>query len=491
MRCGWGVERIGVRSCEFVDELGRVRLFRGVNVVCKERARGYTYEMSKAELERLEECGFNVVRLGVIWDGLEPEPGVIDEEYLGRLEEQARALAEHGMYVLLDMHQDLYSVRFSDGAPEWATLTDGLPEPGEVVVWSDAYMSEAVQRAFDHFWANDPAPDGLGLQDHFAACWRALAGRLGSRPWLLGYDIFNEPFPGSLASRIYSAIFEALSRVAGIRLEDLYARLASAEGRASLLQLLDDERAYEQVLRAAEPLVREFEIKYLLPFYERVVEAIRSVEPRGVVFLEDCYFCNAGVPTGILTVSRGGSREPCQAYAPHVYDLVVDTPYVATHFSAKRVKAIVDAKRRAQERLGVPVLVGEWGAFGHHRGVAPHCEFMLELFDDAAWSWAYWAWTPDFWSSEAAGLLARPYPAAVSGRLLLFKFRRRRFEMEWVPEPSLRAPTLIRLPKSFDPIEVRVEPRASVRVVEEGRALFVEVRAERAGKHAIAVEGCA
>ena len=73
----------------------------------------------------------------------------------------------------------------------------------------------------------------------------------------------------------------------------------------------------------------------------------------------------------------------------------------------------------------------------------------------------------------------------------MFKFRRRRFEMEWVPEPSLRAPTLIRLSKSFDPIEVRVEPRASVRVVEEGRALFVEVRTERAGKHAIAVEGCA
>jgi endoglycosylceramidase len=117
-------------------------------------------------------------------------------------------------------------------------------------------MSEAVQRAFDHFWANDKAPDGLGLQDHFAACWRALAERLGSQKWLLGYDLFNEPFPGSLASRIYDAFFTALSQTTGVELGELLAALASFEGRARVLRLIDDERLYKRLLEVIEPYVK-------------------------------------------------------------------------------------------------------------------------------------------------------------------------------------------------------------------------------------------
>jgi len=75
------------------------------------------------------------------------------------------------------MHQDLYSVKYSDGAPPWATLDEGRPhQPG--AVWSDAYYtSEAVQTALDHFWANRPAADGVGLQDHYARVWRHVARR--------------------------------------------------------------------------------------------------------------------------------------------------------------------------------------------------------------------------------------------------------------------------------------------------------------------------
>jgi hypothetical protein len=172
-----------------------------------------------------------------------------------------------------------------------------------------------------------------------------------------------------------------------------------------------------------------------------------------------------------------------------VYDLVVDTPYVATHFSLKRLSVIVEAKRRAQERIGTPVFVGEWGAFGRYEGIATHCKQLLDLFDDMAWSWAYWAWTPDFWSTETASLLARPYPAAVSGRLLSYRYQDRRFEMRWVTEPSLQAPTLVRLPRSFNASEIRVEPKASVEIVEESGAVFVEVRTQQAGRHVLTVEG--
>ena len=491
------MERIHVEGTGFIDEHGRVRIFHGINIVCKERDRGYIYRLSRPALESLREIGFNLVRLGVIWDGLEPEPGVYDEEYLARLEEQVSAYAELGFYVVLDMHQDLYSARYSDGAPEWATITDGLPEPGEVAVWSDAYMSPAVQRAFNHFWANDPAPDGVGLQDHFAACWRVLAERLGDRPEVLGYDLLNEPFPSPIAHQVYQALLSAFSqlesRITGRPprpLEEVLELYGDVRARVEALKLLDDEHLYRELVSAAEPYVKRFDGEVLMRFYERVARAIRSATPRGVIFMEDSYFCNAGVPSGITPLTLRGRREPLQAYAPHVYDLVIDTPYIATHASEKRVKVIIESKRRTQERLNIPVVVGEWGAFSSHRGIRRHCTFLLNTFDRLGWSWTYWAWEPHFTETEAAELLARPYPAAVAGRLASYSYDATRgvFRMEWVADPSIEAPTLIRLPRSLEWREVRVEPECMIRIREEDGAIHVEVRARRGGRHSLLIE---
>jgi endoglycosylceramidase len=55
----------------------------------------------------------------------------------------------------------------------------------------------ALQRSFDHFWANDPGPGGVGLQDRYAAAWRHVAERFRDNPNVLGYDLLNEPWPGS------------------------------------------------------------------------------------------------------------------------------------------------------------------------------------------------------------------------------------------------------------------------------------------------------
>src|SRR5690625_7193003 len=89
--------------------------------------------------------GINVLRLGIIWDGLEPEPGQYNEAYLKEIDKRIEWAAKNNLYVFLDMHQDLFSVKYGDGAPEWATLDEDLPHvTGDV--WSDAYlMSPAVQ----------------------------------------------------------------------------------------------------------------------------------------------------------------------------------------------------------------------------------------------------------------------------------------------------------------------------------------------------------
>lgn len=147
------LERIYVKDRNFTDKIGRTRIFHGVNMVCKDKSKGYIDKWNRFDFEELSQLGFNLVRLGIFWDGLEPEPNKYDDSYLGKIEALLDLCAEYSIYVLLDMHQDLYGVRYSDGAPEWATFTDGLPEPEKGFVWSDAYLtSEAIQHAFDHFW---------------------------------------------------------------------------------------------------------------------------------------------------------------------------------------------------------------------------------------------------------------------------------------------------------------------------------------------------
>ena len=79
-------------------------------------------------------------------------------------------------------------------------------------MWSDAnYSSPAVQAALDHFWANSGAPDGVGLQDHYARVWQFVAQRFHDEPAVIGYDLMNEPFPGKDAARVLQASLQRLS----------------------------------------------------------------------------------------------------------------------------------------------------------------------------------------------------------------------------------------------------------------------------------------
>src|SRR5207237_10917064 len=56
----------------------------------------------------------------------------------------------------------------------------------------------ALMRAFDPCWNNDPAPgDTVGLQDRYAAAWRHVAERFRGNADVLGYELMNEPWPGS------------------------------------------------------------------------------------------------------------------------------------------------------------------------------------------------------------------------------------------------------------------------------------------------------
>jgi endoglycosylceramidase len=136
--------------------------------------------------------------VGVIWKAVEPKPGVFDGAYLSHIAASVRTLARHGIVSLLDFHQDMYNELFQgEGAPDWAVQDDGLPPVPRMGFPANYETMPALQHAYDHFWANSPGPGGVGLQDRYAAAWRQVARRFRDDRSVLGYELFNEPFPGT------------------------------------------------------------------------------------------------------------------------------------------------------------------------------------------------------------------------------------------------------------------------------------------------------
>ncbi|MEO7588973.1 MAG: hypothetical protein ABIS84_13225, partial [Arachnia sp.] len=75
------------------DEHGRQRVLHGINLVHKGRpgateAEEFMGPWSAADVADLAARGFTVVRLGMIWAAVEPEPGIYSEEYLDWLGSQ-------------------------------------------------------------------------------------------------------------------------------------------------------------------------------------------------------------------------------------------------------------------------------------------------------------------------------------------------------------------------------------------------------------------
>jgi endoglycosylceramidase len=106
-------------------------------------------------------------------------------------------LTRHGLYVLVDLHQDGWGPSLgSDGFPDWMTLTNGATNTH--TDFPLYYVTNpAIQAAFQSLWDDATGPGGVALQDQVASVWSALAGAVGQVPGVLGYDLLNEPWPGT------------------------------------------------------------------------------------------------------------------------------------------------------------------------------------------------------------------------------------------------------------------------------------------------------
>ncbi len=180
------------------DSQGRALLVHGVNLVAKGvGATPASMGFGDDDAQWLVDNGFDVVRLGTTAASIMPTPGVIDTAYVDSFAQTVQMLTDHGLMVLVDMHQDGWGPTLgNDGFPGWMTLTHGATNTH--TTFPLYYITNpAIQAAFQSFWDNEDGPDGVPLQDDVAKMWKALAGAVGSNPGVIGYDLLNEPWPGT------------------------------------------------------------------------------------------------------------------------------------------------------------------------------------------------------------------------------------------------------------------------------------------------------
>ncbi|MGH2858785.1 MAG: cellulase family glycosylhydrolase, partial [Solirubrobacteraceae bacterium] len=402
-----------------------------------------------ADAATLAGLGFNVVRLGIIWEGLEPGPpgsapndprycaphrrgtpfpalGRADpydpatvRAYLRRTDVIVRLLQAAGIRVIVDMHSDAFGSAFSDhagptpwngeGAPPWATCY-GRRRFIAPTGWGSAYNNRTVQIAIHHFWANDVRAD---LQAQYARVWRAVARHFRGDPEVLGYEIANEP-------------------------NDYLVRSFDPELQCDYGGSLREPRSCARSGAAALP--------------EGMIGAIRAADPGHVVLYEPSGSTNVGAPETI------GIAEPLRfsdlALAFHVYGPVM---------YELRLTARERAATRTLRQPGGPAwIMDEFGASGN----VPQATATVSDAERLHLSWAYWSafQLHDPTAGDATEALiddqtrvpyrglatatAVPYQWAVAGTPGPQSFDRatRTFRCSYTVDASVHAPTEVELP---------------------------------------------
>jgi endoglycosylceramidase len=400
------------------DPHGRVVIVHGLQIAHKAKP----YHPSARQLDvddasLLRSLGFNSVRLAWMWSGLEPRRGRISRAYAKEIAREARLFTHNGVLVLLEAHQDVFAQKTRGvGFPNWAAYTAGKrvgPKRKSI-----NYRYPGVERAFASLFRNR-----AGTATAFARAWGVMARAVASeRGMLLGYDLFNEPWPG---------------------------------------------RAFKDCDNGC----RSFDRRFLGPFQTRLARAIRAHDEESLVWYEPHLLFDFGAPSYLR---RAPADVAPAGFTFHAYCRKATGGYGARPNAESRSpfykmcagedrRVFANAERTAKS-VGGPPLFGEFGDSQDRR----HVERMMDAADRNRTGWLFWAYKD--WvdipggrgdgslfrndsdtSTLRAGhadVVSRGYPEAVAGEPLRWRWSRteRRFELTYRPDHAILAPTLVSLP---------------------------------------------
>ena len=475
-KCGGGARATTALGTPCVGPARGPRLAYVLSPAARDPGRRFT----AADARTLARLGFNVVRLGIIWEGLEPGPAAVGPNdprycsphlgatrfpslgradpydpatvraYLARTDRIVTLLSRAGIRVVIDMHQDAWGSAFSypagptpwngEGAPLWATCT-GAATDTMPVTWGQADGSPAVQAALHHFWANDVRGD---LQGQFARVWQAVGRHYRDDPDVIGYEVINEP-------------------------DDFVSRRFDSELQCDYGGPSHEPRS----CAAARPAA----------IRDGLIGAIQTADPNHVVLFEPSGAADFGAAETI------GIAEP----------LRFDRLALAFHMYGSPATLLSEAMRerahtRTEQPGGPPAIMDEFGASNDSISTAA----TVTQADAANLSWTYWSAMQLHDPTAAdpveglldqrarrpypglAAALAVPYPWATAGTPGPQSFDRATlsFSYRYTVARAIHAPTEIEVPPDTYPHGYTVGV-VGARVVSRRDAPLLELAAGR------------
>jgi Cellulase (glycosyl hydrolase family 5) len=342
-------------DCGFVDKDGSGVVLRGVNLIAPR---------SPAIWATAVALGVNFVRIPIPWSEIEPTAPtggrhLWNDPLLAALEREIRYFRRHRVHVLLDFHQFRWSPYFDpagDGIPTWFYEQRDYPR-----------TSAGKQAAIADWWTDE---GGIRAYSAFVS---AVVRRYRSFPNVVGYEVFNEPATGLLGQN-HSATQTVLAWQARVR---------------EAITALDPVRTvFVQVRGGGDLGLKEADF-----------EVFGSLENLAVDL--HAYF-SGEEGTGY---SADGERWVPDWSGAHLFDTPV---YAGTEAAQEALLRVALDKTRA---LGVPLLVGEWGARNDDPQADVYQAQMLRIFERHGLSWARW----DLGTNPNLGLL---YPGPNAQSLL-------------------------------------------------------------------------
>ncbi len=440
------------------DKLGRIVTLHGVDAAYKRAPYelypdpGRPWNFTNADARRIAGLGFTVVRLGILWQGIEPGKGgpnnpatcaqgaargasqfnrTTTARYLAELTRTVDLLGRYHVYTLLDMHQDVFNQAFrGEGVPAWAVCTNGQPIVPLDGRWSHNYRSPSLDIAESHFWLNDVVGN---LQGQFDEAWAMVARHFADNAWVVGYDPYNEPFSPEL-SPVGAQSF-------AVDLECFYT------GRASPGTL--DSSHTPVTCPKSDPA-------------QGIVPTIEAADPRRLVFIEPDNFVVGHQLPSLL----GRMDFPNLVYNFHAY-CSLRSPVTGdpTNVDACGSQVLHNISTRQRERafMSTGKQPGGPAWFMSEFGATQSSALLDQITGFAngfGLGWSYWAWKyyndPTGSSHEAlvasngtleptARVLSRPYAEAVAGTPISTSFDggNDNFQLVYAPSARVRAPTII------------------------------------------------
>jgi endoglycosylceramidase len=384
------VQPIGHAGRWLVDARGRVLLIHGINVSMKgSLAQSRAYDFGANDAAYLAANGFNAVRLTVERYDVEPSPGHFDTKYLAFVRHIVTTLNRRHVLTLIDFHQDEFGPTFRDnGYPAWMTQTGGLPNVTSVGFPFQYLANPAVNHAFDTLWSNGKDTRGVSLWTDDAQILGHTVAALERTPGLLGFEILNEPWPGTTYP-------SCLPFLVGCPLFD--------RGPFS-------------------------------HYYAAMDRAIRKQNATNLVFYEPLVLFNYGIPTSVVP-PPGDSR---LGFAFHDYPLCSAADDAGLPISLDTDCGVESALTLSNavsyaKRHGTALLDTEFGATTNEKAITQ----ATAAYDNAMVPWLFWSYdelvgtdqngaftSPPASTPNTAVVdgLVRPYPQLVAGTPLHWSY---------------------------------------------------------------------